>query len=124
MLQPVEMAATKPATLSGAGLRRVLVVLCVTEITSWGVLYYAFPVLAPSIAADTGWSVSTITAAFSTGLVVSAAVGIPAGGWLDRCGPGPALAGVLGGYPAVFRLLALIAVVSAVVAAGSVPRSR
>jgi hypothetical protein len=56
VLQPVEMAATKPATLSGAGLRRVLVVLCVTEITSWGVLYYAFPVLAPSIAADTGWS--------------------------------------------------------------------
>ena len=34
------------------------------------------------------------------------------------------LAGVLGGYPAVFGLLALIAVVSAVVAAGSVPRSR
>ncbi|MBW0101504.1 MFS transporter [Pseudonocardia sp. KRD-291] len=62
-------------------------VLCVTEITSWGVLYYAFPVLAPSIAADTGWSLSTITAAFSGGLVVSALVGIPVGRLLDRHGP-------------------------------------
>ncbi|WP_300013924.1 MFS transporter [Pseudonocardia sp.] len=75
------------AVLSEAGLRRVLVVLCGTEIVSWGVLYYAFPVLATSITADTGWSLATITAAFSTGLVVSALVGIPAGRWLDRYGP-------------------------------------
>jgi MFS family permease len=82
---------TEPGALSRAGLRRVLAVLCVTEITSWGVLYYAFPVLAPSIAADTGWSISTITAAFSLGLVVSALVGIPAGRWLDRFGPRPVM---------------------------------
>ncbi|MEV1294840.1 MFS transporter, partial [Pseudonocardia sp. NPDC049635] len=31
--------------LGRGGLRRVLVVLCATEIVSWGVLYYAFPVL-------------------------------------------------------------------------------
>ncbi|WP_372460583.1 MFS transporter [Actinomycetospora soli] len=62
-------------------------ILCVTEITSWGVLYYAFPVLAPSIARDTGWSISTVTAAFSGGLVVSALVGIPVGRLLDRHGP-------------------------------------
>jgi MFS family permease len=78
---------TEPGTLSRAGLRRVLAVLCGTEITSWGVLYYAFPVLAPGIAADTGWSITTITAAFSLALVVSALVGIPAGRWLDRLGP-------------------------------------
>ncbi len=77
--------------LTRAGLRRVLAVLCVTEITSWGILYYAFPVLAPSIAADTGWPVSTVTAAFSTGLVVSALVGIPAGRLLDRWGPRPVM---------------------------------
>jgi MFS family permease len=76
-----------PGALSRAGLRRVLAVLCGTEITSWGVLYYAFPVLAPSIVADTGWSISTITAAFSLGLVVSALAGIPAGRLLDRFGP-------------------------------------
>jgi MFS family permease len=78
-----------PRTLNESGLRRVLTVLCVTEIVSWGVLYYAFPVLAPSVAADTGWSIAQVTAAFSTGLVVSALLGIPAGRWLDRAGPRP-----------------------------------
>ena len=47
------MPSVEPSAASGAlspgGLRRVLVVLCVTEIVSWGVLYYAFPVLAPAI---------------------------------------------------------------------------
>jgi MFS family permease len=80
----------------------VLAVLCVTEITSWGVLYYAFPVLAPTVARDTGWSVATVTAAFSTGLVVSALVGIPSGRWLDRIGPRPVMsAGSLLAAPSV-----------------------
>ncbi|WP_152361231.1 MFS transporter [Microlunatus speluncae] len=65
----------------------VLTGLCVTEIVSWGVLYYAFPVLAPSIRADTGWSPSLTTAAFSGALVVAAIVGIPVGRLLDRHGP-------------------------------------
>lgn len=67
--------------------RRVLAALCVTEIVSWGVLYYAFPVALASITADTGWSASATTAAFSGGLVVSAVAGIPVGRWLDRFGP-------------------------------------
>ena len=77
----------QPRGLSRAGLWRVLIVLCVTEITSWGVLYYAFPVLAPGIATETGWSIGTVTAAFSLGLVVAAVVGVPVGWWLDRYGP-------------------------------------
>lgn len=72
-----------PAT----GLRRVLITLCLTEITSWGVLYYAFPVLAPHITADTGWSAPAVTAAFSAALVVAAIAGIEVGRWLDRHGP-------------------------------------
>jgi MFS family permease len=67
--------------------RRVLAALCVTEVVSWGVLYYAFPVALSSITADTGWSASATTAAFSAGLVVSALAGIPVGRWLDRAGP-------------------------------------
>jgi MFS family permease len=95
----------EPGALSRVGLRRVLAVLCVTEITSWGVLYYAFPVLAPGIAADTGWSIGTITAAFSLGLVVSALVGIPAGRWLDRFGPRLVMTtGSLLGVPAVLGI--------------------
>jgi MFS family permease len=67
--------------------RRVLAALCVTEVVSWGVLYYAFPVALSSITADTGWSASAATAAISAGLVVSALAGIPVGRWLDRRGP-------------------------------------
>ncbi|MGH3582544.1 MAG: MFS transporter [Mycobacterium sp.] len=69
------------------GLRWVLLTLCVTEITSWGVLYYAFTVLSEQISVETGWSAPAVTAAFSAGLVTSAAAGIPVGRWLDRVGP-------------------------------------
>jgi MFS family permease len=65
----------------------VLLALCVTEIVSWGVLYYAFPVLAQTIRVDTGWSVPATSAAFSAALVIAAVVGIPVGRVLDRRGP-------------------------------------
>lgn len=64
-----------------------LAALCVTEIVSWGVLYYAFPVALSAITADTGWSAAGASAAFSAGLVVSAVVGISAGRLLDARGP-------------------------------------
>ena len=67
--------------------RRALIGLCATQVTSWGVLYYAFPVALAAITADTGWSATAATAAFSAGLVVSALAGIPVGRWLDRHGP-------------------------------------
>ncbi|SFT33511.1 Major Facilitator Superfamily protein [Geodermatophilus amargosae] len=89
------MAADEEATTTapaGTGTsrhhaRRALVGLCVTQVTSWGVLYYAFPVALVAITADTGWSAPAATAAFSAGLVVSAVAGIPVGRWLDRHGP-------------------------------------
>ncbi|MGW4213712.1 MFS transporter [Lentzea sp. NPDC004789] len=65
----------------------MLVVLCTTEITSWGVLYYAFPVLAPSISVSTGWSLTRLMLGFSIGQVVAAIVGVLVGRWLDRVGP-------------------------------------
>jgi MFS family permease len=80
-------ASSRPAPLSQAGLRRVLAALCVTETTSWGVLIYAFPVLAPTISAATGWSATSVVGAFSVGQLVAAAVGIPVGRRLDRTGP-------------------------------------
>ena len=73
--------------ISGPRPAAALPALCITQITCWGILYYAFPVLAPSIAADTGWSTTTITAGFSLGLIVSALAGIPVGRILDNRGP-------------------------------------
>ncbi len=67
--------------------RAVLTGLCLTQITSWGVLFYAFPVLQPRIAEDTGWSATALTTAFSGALVVSGVLGIPLGRVLDRRGP-------------------------------------
>ncbi|WP_328299285.1 MFS transporter [Streptomyces sp. NBC_00435] len=79
------------AAATGTGVRSrpraALPALCATQITSWGIVYYAFPVLLPRLTADTGWSTNAATAAFSLALLVSALAGIPIGRILDRRGP-------------------------------------
>jgi MFS family permease len=65
----------------------VLPALCATQIVSWGIVYYAFPVLNPQITAATGWTAGATTAAFSFGLLISALAGIRVGRILDRRGP-------------------------------------
>ncbi|MFI6966410.1 MFS transporter [Streptomyces sp. NPDC050149] len=67
--------------------RAVLPALCATQITSWGIVYYAFPVLNPAITADTGWSTGATTAAFSAALLLSAFAGIRVGRIIDHRGP-------------------------------------
>ena len=87
------------------GLGGALVALCITEITSWGVLYYAFPVLADSVSTDTGWSRSAVAAAFSGSQLVAAAMGVAVGRWLDRIGPRPIMtAGSVLAVPAVLAI--------------------
>lgn len=61
--------------------------MCATQITSWGIVYYAFPVLNPQITADTGWPVAVTTGAFSLALLVSAFAGIRVGRIIDHRGP-------------------------------------
>lgn len=61
--------------------------LCIAQTTSWGLLYYSLPVAVTPISEDTGWSHTTITAAFSLGLIVSAVAGLRVGRILDRQGP-------------------------------------
>ncbi|WP_055600097.1 MFS transporter [Streptomyces aureus] len=67
--------------------RAVLPALCATQITSWGIVYYAFPVLNPEITAATGWSSTATTAAFSLALLVSGIAGIRVGRIIDHRGP-------------------------------------
>ncbi|WDZ88789.1 MFS transporter [Nocardiopsis sp. HUAS JQ3] len=84
------------------GARRGLIALCVTVTTSYGVLFYALPVLAPSITADTGWSLTTVTALFSASQVIAGLAGVPVGRWLQARGPRPAMtAAALLAAPAV-----------------------
>lgn len=80
---------TNPAdgVLGDSALRRVVAVLCAGQITSWGILYYALPVLSTTIDGDTGWSADQVAAAFSLGLVVNALAGIVTGRAMDRWGP-------------------------------------
>jgi len=75
------------AGVPSGSLRRALAALCVTEIVSYGVIYYAFPVLATQITAGTGWSRTAVTAAYSAGSLAGAAAGILAGRLLHRRGP-------------------------------------
>lgn len=77
----------QPGALNRSGLRRVLWIFSITQITSWGILYYAFAVLLQPMADDTGWSPVFLTAAFSIGLIVSGLCGIVVGRRLDTHGP-------------------------------------
>jgi MFS family permease len=81
-----EQAGVRPALAAGER-RGVLWTLCLTEIVSWGVLYYAFAVLGHTIAEDTGWSLTQLTALFSAALIVSGVAGIYAGKVIHRHGP-------------------------------------
>jgi MFS family permease len=60
--------------------------LGLTEIISWGVLYYAFSVFLTPMEDELGWSRGATTGAFSLALVLSAVAAIPVGRWLDRHG--------------------------------------
>jgi MFS family permease len=72
-------------------LRRALIALCITEITSWGTLYYSLPAMVTPLSHSTGWPDSAVMGAFSAGLLVSALAGIPVGRLLDRLGPRPVM---------------------------------
>lgn len=66
--------AAADALLEGWGspaLRRTTLTLSVTQLVSWGVLFYGFAVVAPEVTTDTGWSQALVGGAFSVGLVVA-----------------------------------------------------
>ena len=83
--------AAGDAPAHGDARRRALAALCVTEIVSYGVIYYAFPVLAAQITAGTGWSRTAITLAYSVGSLAGALVGVPVGRLIQRHGPRPVM---------------------------------
>ncbi|WP_246679405.1 MFS transporter [Mesorhizobium sp. B2-6-2] len=83
------MEATAPIAHN----RRVLVTaLGITQILAWGSSYYLPAVLAAPIARDTGWSLASVVAGLSCGLLLAGLVS-PVTGWLiQRHGGRPVLA--------------------------------
>jgi len=80
---------------------RAVTVLGVTEILSWGVLFYPPVLTVPLIAADHGWSKSFAMGGFSLGLLVGGLVSRHVGALIDRYGghvvmPFGSLIGALG----------------------------
>ena len=61
--------------------------LAVTELISWGILYYAFTALMVPMQAEFGWSAGAITGAYSLSMLVSGLAAPLVGRWLDGHGP-------------------------------------
>lgn len=68
-------------------LRRATPALAVTQLISWGVLYYAFAAVAPAMAHQPGWGVTAVSGAFSVGLLVSGLSARAVAAMLGRLGP-------------------------------------
>lgn len=60
--------------------------LAVTQILGWAALYYAIAVLAPAIAAETGWRRDAVMGGYTLALFAQAAAALPAGLAIDRFG--------------------------------------
>jgi MFS family permease len=66
--------------------RSIVGILAVTQVTSWGSLYYAFAVVVPGIQRDLGIGPELAFGAFSWSLLVAGLVATPVGVLLDRFG--------------------------------------
>lgn len=60
--------------------------LAITELTSWGILFFSFSVMVTPMSADLGWSAGTVTGAFAVAFLISGISAIIVGRWLDQFG--------------------------------------
>lgn len=65
----------------------VVATVSLTELISWGAVYYAFTVFLRPMQESLGWPVPTLTGAFSLAVAVSGVTGLGLGRWIDRHGP-------------------------------------
>lgn len=70
----------------GWGHWRVVAALGVTQVVSWGSLYYAFAVVMAGVQADLGLSAPVVVGAYSVALLVSGLAAAPVGRAIDRRG--------------------------------------
>jgi MFS family permease len=67
--------------------RGIVAALSLTEVVSWGVVYYAFAAFLVPMQHELGHSIAQLTGAFSLALLISGAAGIAVGRYLDAHGP-------------------------------------
>jgi MFS family permease len=77
------MPASRPVTITALGIAQIL---------GWGTSFYFPAVLAPPIAADTGWSLAWVVSGTSIGLLVAGLIAPRVGSIIDRRGGRPVLA--------------------------------
>jgi predicted MFS family arabinose efflux permease len=83
---------TRPLNRSGAHMLPVVLALGITQTIGYGTLYYAFGLLAPRMAEDTGYSLTAVYGIFSLALLTSGVAAPFVGKALDRFNPGRAMA--------------------------------
>ncbi|MBC7860583.1 MAG: MFS transporter [Burkholderiaceae bacterium] len=66
--------------------RNTIAILAVTQVLSWGSIYYAISVLAPEIQRELGWRSDLVYGAFSWSLLIAGLCATHIGAWLDRVG--------------------------------------
>ncbi|HZW13662.1 MAG TPA: MFS transporter [Noviherbaspirillum sp.] len=72
---------------------KIVRLLALTQIVSWGSLYYAFAIVAPDIQRELGWRTEIVFGAFSWSLLVAGLASTPAGMLIDRYGGRAVMAG-------------------------------
>jgi len=92
------MSGTPPSTLvlepdHGRSRLTVVSAIGISQILVWGSSYYLLAVLAGPIATDTGWKLTWIMGALSTGMLIAGLVSPRVGHLIDRHGGRPVLAG-------------------------------
>jgi predicted MFS family arabinose efflux permease len=76
MLQRPAAADSATRGWGSSALRRATLTLAISQLVSWGVLFYGFAVTSSAIRADTGWSEGLVSGAFALGLLI-AGLGAP-----------------------------------------------
>jgi MFS family permease len=71
-------------TVSRAAAWGQVITLSLTEITSWGILYYTFSLFLGPMEHELHWNQASLTGAYSLALLVSGLMAVPIGRWLDR----------------------------------------
>lgn len=71
-------------TVSRAAAWSQVITLALTEITSWGILYYTFSLFLGPMEHELHWNQASLTGAYSLALLVSGLMAVPIGRWLDR----------------------------------------